>query len=427
MVRPDIGGFSLLEAIIGIAVIAIVAGSIATKYPFDMKIMEKEATTVEVSLIARSIKDAIIIGARENYNPHDNSFSFIYEGVAVLIKLPSLGNTAHFPGDADDVLRSGENPGVTLGLYPAGLFYRGEVMKVYRFNTGLVELKSLTDEDGNPVFDSFTGPPLEEDGNLDGVFASDEDVNRNGFFDTFEDVGIDGLRDELEPGFDPVHNPDPHHDNFDPVNNPFGTERNGWFDAREPFSDTNGNGIRDSDESFTDGDMDGIFDGETDFNKNGYLDVPGRKSGPGGLPAPIKTYLQDPSLRSIDYGYTVRVTHQNAIGQDGYSEDSIFTFEIAVYKGFSAVRPALRSARQEVLDSASLPEADTGNMNDDDDDDVKDDKIVTDANHKIDRALTNGAALPENVLDGSDDDNDGYVDDGLVKPDFVGRFQIVFS
>ncbi len=423
----DIHGFSLLEAIIGIAILAVIAGSIATLYPLDIKVMEKETAGIEISLVAQSIKSAVITGARENFSVQDNSFFFIHEGVAVSVNLPPIGEVTNFPGDRDDILRSEGKPNsIARGLYPDGLLYKGEVMLMYRLNTGLLEIKYVTDENNNPVFHDFIGPPLEEDFNLNGTMNSDEDVNRNGLFDTFEDVGIDGLRDEREPGYVPVHNPDPSGDNFDPVRNPNGTERNGRFDAKEPFSDTNGNGIRDFGETFVDEDGDGRFDGETDFNKNGYLDVPDRKVGQDGLPLIIKTYLQNPSLRITNYGYTIRVFHQRIIDPNGNSNSNIFTFEVAIYKDFFKVMPALQSARQDTLNVASLPEVNTGNTVDDDRDGVIDDKVITDMNNKIDRGLTSGAALPEIVLNGDDDDNDAVVDDGLVKPDFVERFQIPF-
>ncbi len=427
MNKPDTRGFTLLEVIVGIAILAVIAGSIATLYPLDIKVMEKETAGIEISLVAQSIKGAITTGARENFHAQDNSFFYSYEGVAVPVNLPPIGKVTNFPGDRDDTFRSeGKPESITTGLYPAGLLYRGQVMHLYRFDTGSTEVRFLTDENGNPVSDNFIGPPLEEDFNLNGAMDGGEDVNRNGLFDTFEDVGIDGLRDEREPGYDPVHNPDPSGDNFDPVRNPNGTERNGRFDAQEPFSDSNGNGIRDPGESFIDEDGDGRFDGETDHNENGYLDVPDMKAGTNGLPLSVKTYFQNPSLRITNYGYTIRVFHQSLIDQDSNSGGNIFTFEIAVYKDFFKVRPALQSARQGILDAAALPEINTGNMVDDDGDGVIDETVVTDANNKIDRILTHGAALPEITLNGVDDDNDAVVDDGLVKPDFVERFQLTF-
>ncbi len=417
-------GFTLLEVVVGIAIIAIVAGTLATIYPFNVDIVRKGAEETEISLMAQSVKDAIITGVRENYNPYDNSFFFIFEGVAVWIRLPAIGEEADFPGGyGGNGFKEAGKP--TLGLYPSGLLYRGQIVQVFRFKDGSIEIKSLNDEDGNYLYDYFIGPPLEEDFDLNGGYT---DVNRNAFPDTFEDVGTDGLRDKLEPGYDPIHNPDPACDNYDPVRNPSGTERNGRFDAKETFADLNGDGIRQLSETYTDENGNGRFDGETDLNENGYLGVPDfRTDTYGYYPLQIKTYLQDPSVRITNYGYTIKVINDGG---------NVFTFEIAVYKDFYKVRPGLQSARQDILDAIALPEADTGNAIDDDGDGVEDDKVITDADHKIDRVNTHPAALPEMLFDGmdNDDDNDDgtfggvndAVDDGLVKPDFVVRFQMLF-
>ncbi len=383
------GGFTLIEALAGIAMIAIVAGSVVSVLPLNIKLVERGTSEVEISMAAKSIKDAIITGAKENYEINQNRFSFVYEGVAVSVELPQIGTeTVH--------------PELALGLYPSGLLYTGQVMQVYRVGSGTVgslpELRDIDDENDNPFRNSFIGPSFDEDINiLDGtITTSAEDINRNGFIDTFEDVGLDGFRDELErdgTGFDydAVNNPDPANDNFDPIRNPFGTERNGKRD--DP--------------------------GELDLNSNGYLDVPD-------LMFNLKpsTYLHDQSYRNTYYGYTLKVIHPMVIDPDNSRRNNTFTFELAIYKGFFRVRPALQSARQEILDAAARPELDGHVISfDDDRDGVDDDTIVTDAEGKI-----NGmpAAIPETVLDGIDDDNDGKVDDGLVKPDFVERFQIIF-
>ncbi len=59
---------------------------------------------------------------------------------------------------------------------------------------------------------------ISEDIDGDGIFDN-EDVatqgrGQNGILDQGEDVGLDGLADEFEPGYDPVTNPDPSHDNW---------------------------------------------------------------------------------------------------------------------------------------------------------------------------------------------------------------------
>lgn len=388
-------GFTLIEAMIGMAIIAIAVGSIAAVFPLHVKVSERETVEVEISIAAQSIKDAIITGVKENYNPDNNSFSFVYEGVAVTVDLPQVGTQTTFPGDMDDKLRKqGQPDSAALGLYPLGLHYKGEVLEVYRVSKSdsgafPIEVRPLVNEGGSPIIDTFIGPSFDEDVNLNGILDPAEDVNRSGYLDTFEDVGLDGLRDELESGYHPLNNPDPAGDNFDPVKNPYGTERNGRFD------------------------------GETDVNNNGYLEVPDRFK----ILSGASTYLQDSSSRFTNYGYTIRVFHQRLIDQDSNSGGNIFTIEIAVYKDFFKVRSALQSARQDILDAAALPEINPANSNDDDGDGVIDDKIITDSSNKI---IGVPAAVPELVLNGIDDDNDGVVDDGLVKPDFVEKFYISF-
>nr|HEX4313666.1 hypothetical protein [Kofleriaceae bacterium] len=81
------------------------------------------------------------------------------------------------------------------------------------------------------------------------------DLNGNGIRDPgepvllpseepFQDVGSDGLADQDEPGYDPVTNPDPNHDDYHYLRNPLGTEGNGDYDAGEPFSDFGLDGVQ---------------------------------------------------------------------------------------------------------------------------------------------------------------------------------------
>jgi len=62
-------------------------------------------------------------------------------------------------------------------------------------------------------------------------------------FEPFEDVGTDGLADVDEPGYDPVTNPDPNHDDFHWQKNPRGTEGNEDYDEGEPFEDVGLDGV----------------------------------------------------------------------------------------------------------------------------------------------------------------------------------------
>ncbi len=59
----------------------------------------------------------------------------------------------------------------------------------------------------------------------------------------FSDVGTDGKADKDEPGYDPVTNPDPDHDDYHYLRNPLGTEGNGDFDQGEPFDDFGLDGV----------------------------------------------------------------------------------------------------------------------------------------------------------------------------------------
>ncbi len=62
-------------------------------------------------------------------------------------------------------------------------------------------------------------------------------------FEPYEDVGTDGLADVDEPGYDPVTNPDPNHDDFHWQKNPLGTEGNEDYDEGEPFEDVGLDGV----------------------------------------------------------------------------------------------------------------------------------------------------------------------------------------
>ncbi len=62
-------------------------------------------------------------------------------------------------------------------------------------------------------------------------------------FEPFSDVGTDGLADKDEPGYDPVTNPDPDHDDYHYLRNPLGTEGNGTYDPGEPFEDVGLDGV----------------------------------------------------------------------------------------------------------------------------------------------------------------------------------------
>jgi hypothetical protein len=98
-------------------------------------------------------------------------------------------------------------------------------------------------------------------------FALALDINGNGKRDygepilnngheRFSDVGVDGLADKDEPGYDPVTNPDPNHDDWDPFTNPEGTEGNLKYDEGEPFEDNGLDGVPNTHDY---GEGDGVF------------------------------------------------------------------------------------------------------------------------------------------------------------------------
>jgi hypothetical protein len=83
---------------------------------------------------------------------------------------------------------------------------------------------------------------LAVDLNGNGVRDSGEPVITQPY-EPFSDVGSDGLADVDEPGYDPVTNPDPDHDDYHYLRNPTGTEGNGTWDPGEPFEDVGLDGV----------------------------------------------------------------------------------------------------------------------------------------------------------------------------------------
>ena len=101
---------------------------------------------------------------------------------------------------------------------------------------------------GNGVFD----PSIAADNPAEVLLAVD--LNGNGkrdagepvitnAFEPYADVGSDGLADKDEPGYDPVTNPDPDHDDYHSLRNPLGTEGNGNREEGEPFEDVGLDGV----------------------------------------------------------------------------------------------------------------------------------------------------------------------------------------
>ena len=83
---------------------------------------------------------------------------------------------------------------------------------------------------------------LAVDLNGNGQRDSGEPVITNAY-EPWDDVGVDGLADKDEPGYDPVTNPDPNHDDYHWQRNPTGTEGNNNYDVGEPFQDVGLDGV----------------------------------------------------------------------------------------------------------------------------------------------------------------------------------------
>ncbi|MBV8760548.1 MAG: hypothetical protein JO257_24870 [Deltaproteobacteria bacterium] len=83
---------------------------------------------------------------------------------------------------------------------------------------------------------------LAVDLNNNGKRDSGEPVITNAY-EPFSDVGTDGKADKDEPGYDPVTNPDPNHDDYHYLKNPLGTEGNGNYDMGEPYEDVGIDGV----------------------------------------------------------------------------------------------------------------------------------------------------------------------------------------
>ncbi|UCG60657.1 MAG: cell surface protein SprA [Candidatus Zixiibacteriota bacterium] len=90
--------------------------------------------------------------------------------------------------------------------------YLGSILDAKRAQLFEVRLKKVDADDFNSKL-HFDFGIISEDLNGDG-YAFTEDTNDNMAVSSDEDVGLDGLRDDQEPGYDPVTNPDPNGDNW---------------------------------------------------------------------------------------------------------------------------------------------------------------------------------------------------------------------
>jgi hypothetical protein len=96
----------------------------------------------------------------------------------------------------------------------------------------------------------------------DGIRDPGEPVIRNGR-EPFADVGPDGLPSPMEPGYDPLRNPDPSGDDYDFLYHPTGTEGNWEWDEGEPWDDVGIDGVPGTpqlaDGGYDSGEGDGVF------------------------------------------------------------------------------------------------------------------------------------------------------------------------
>lgn len=98
-----------------------------------------------------------------------------------------------------------------------------------------------TSTEGNGILDpdpdgAAVGKPGEQDQNGNGIIDSVHVFEMQRIITTLEeeegDFGMDGVRNEGEPGYNPITNPDPNGDNFNETTNPNGTEGNGRADNK---------------------------------------------------------------------------------------------------------------------------------------------------------------------------------------------------
>lgn len=177
----DQRGVTLIEVLVGIGVLALILFMVS---PVFLVKAESHRRIIEGSipaLIGESLKDAILVGARENYNRAENTFYFDFEGVRIRIQSLGPGEKIHLPFDT--VPRQ--------GIYPLGtVYFTAEHMIVNG-----VDLGKQTDGAGNVIRGEFVGLPLDEDRNGNRIFDSGEDLNGSGLLDTFEDLNGNGLLD----------------------------------------------------------------------------------------------------------------------------------------------------------------------------------------------------------------------------------------
>lgn len=396
----DQRGVTLIEVLVGIGVLALILFMVS---PVFLVKAESHRRVIEGSipaLVAESLRDAISVGAQENYNSAENTFFFDFEGTRVHVQ--SLAPEEEIPLPVNTALRQ--------GLYPLGLLYFASEHMVVNG----VDLGPLTDGAGNVIRGEFVGLPIDEDLNENRILDSGEDLNGSGLLDTIEDVNSNGVLDR-------------------------GEDTNGNC-ILDPGEDTNGNGLLDGSEDLNcnrfldlpdrllneDANRNGRLDLGEDVNGNGVLNVPlGSPMATGdplvGKPNPYLPYRADFYRK---YGYTLEIVRPSIAPS--------YEFTIRIFPRFFEMRTGLKSAPYPTLKAFSEPEAGTAATNciDDDGDGIVDDQSVfTD---KPAGTLSSPCGFhdwggsPETLLNGIDDDGDGVIDDGVILPSREMKFAINF-
>lgn len=178
----DQRGVTLVEVLVGIGVLALILFMVSPVFLVEAESHRRVIEGSIPALIGESLRDAILVGVRENYDRANNRFFFDFEGVRISIPLPPpAGRAVHLPFDTGQ------------GLYPLGLVYFASDHMVVNG----VDLGPLMDGAGNVIRGEFVGLPIDESGigdlNSNGKPDVPEDVNNNGVLDPGEDQNGDGF------------------------------------------------------------------------------------------------------------------------------------------------------------------------------------------------------------------------------------------
>ncbi len=144
---------------------------------------------------------------------------------------------------AEDVVTRCANPIVLHDFYDKEFNPNGDKPVITYCDGGDSTTLGLGVFDPNGLHNDPSELLLAVDLNGNGQRDLGEPVITNAY-EPFQDVGVDGLADKDEPGYDPITNPDPNHDDFHWQKNPTGTEGNNQYDVGEPFDDFGLDGVK---------------------------------------------------------------------------------------------------------------------------------------------------------------------------------------